>query len=356
MNSSWSKKPECHDLALCVIVKDEERYIEEWVAFHFAVGVQFILIVDNGSSKSLSRQLAGYISEGRLEIRAFPRRVKAQREAYNRALCYLRNSKWVGFFDVDEFVYPSNAESLIDILRDFEGFPGVAVNWVTFGTSGHRESPSGWVTENFTDRGELDFVFPLEQLRVSDTAKSTQNSDSNYLPMNSHVKCFVQPRETLHFRTAHNFKFRAGRPAVNENFVPVWGPFSPEVSVGKVRVNHYWSKSLQELDEKLAKGRISQNSRHQSSGYRREEAVSRALAPSGVRDTTAQKFLVRAKEIDRQNSRLRDTHQEKRVYRLRFSPVCAMRDFQRRFHIFMRTFVAKTFSRIGWMTQRQNRL
>jgi hypothetical protein len=37
-------------LAICAIVKDEARYIEEWLAFHFLQGVSQVLIFDNEST------------------------------------------------------------------------------------------------------------------------------------------------------------------------------------------------------------------------------------------------------------------------------------------------------------------
>lgn len=340
-------------LAMCAIVKDEERFIEEWVAFHFAAGVDFILLVDNGNSRYLSRQLAGYISEGRLEIRAYPQRAKAQREAYNRALYYMRKFTWVGFFDVDEFVFPVQSDSLPEALDEFEAFPGVAANWVTFGTNGHRNSPPGWVIENFTDRGKLDFVVPLEHLRVSNREPKIRGDGDEYLPMNSHVKCFVRPSETLHFRTAHNFKFKKGRPAVNENFREVWGPFSPEISIEKLRVNHYWSKSLQDLNEKLSKGRVSQNSRRHLSGYMREAAISRALAASGVTDTSAHKFLNRAKEIEQENLARRVSVRAKTVFRLRFPPHKWVQDLYRKASTQIRSLTNSAFERIGLLSGSQ---
>ena len=50
---------------------------------------------------------------------------------------------------MDEFLFSPTLRPVPEILRDFEQHPGVAVNCLTFGTSGHQTPPPGLVIENY---------------------------------------------------------------------------------------------------------------------------------------------------------------------------------------------------------------
>lgn len=280
-------------IALCAIVKEEDSYLEEWVAFHLSIGVDFILIIDNGYRETSSRVLSKYIALGLVEVRTFPTRKKPQQGAYDRAIRLLEGHyTWVGFLDIDEFVFPVAEQDLKRVLAKYERYPALAINWVSFGSGGHLTKPQGWVTENFTSRGELQHFLPLEKYLIDKSG-----SKPRYHPMNSHVKCFVQPDKTLYFRSAHHFRFIDGGAAVTEKEEPIDGPYSPTVSVSEIRINHYWSKSIEELKSKLAKGRVSQTHRVVDAGYDLEEALAREAASSGIIDTEIAKFLPAARRF-----------------------------------------------------------
>lgn len=49
---------------------------------------------------------------------------------------YGANHQWMGFIDTDEFVVLKNeSESLAGVLRDYEGYGALALNWRMFGSS-----------------------------------------------------------------------------------------------------------------------------------------------------------------------------------------------------------------------------
>jgi hypothetical protein len=281
-------------ITLCAIVKKEDKYAEEWVLFHLAAGVDHFLFIENNNSSTLPITLEKYISAGIVEVMLYPGNKKPQREAYNRAIRYLeQSSRWIGFFDVDEFVFPTREEDLPSVLADYEKFAGLAVNWVAFGSGGHADAPSGWVTQNFLDRGELDHEVRHENYLLPGSGTKTPR----YRPMNTHVKCFVDPSRTEFFRTAHHYRFSPGEFAVTEKGSRIDGPFSDTVSVDRIRCNHYWSKSIAELEEKLSKGRVSQVSNTGTNGYDRGFAFAREKASSGVKDVSAVRFSKKAKNL-----------------------------------------------------------
>ena len=283
-----------HYLSLCCIIKDEDDVIEEWVAFHLAVGVDHILLIDNGPSKNLPHILAPYIVAGKVELVHFWSRGRQQQRAYDRALRYMSGkTRWLGFIDADEFLFPSVDNDLPTVFRDFEDFVAVSVNWVAFGSNGHHQPPEGFVIENF---------HPLA-----------------YLPMNTHVKTVVDPSRTIRLRTAHHYKYLPGLTAVTENKTPINAPVTDTVSINRLRINHYWSKSLDQLLRKISKGAVESHSRKTPHNYGKDFALERDRAASGVTDTEILRFLPQLKDTIA-HFRHRPHAPLPRVKRLRYNP------------------------------------
>lgn len=69
-------------LADCVIIKDENYYLPEWIAYHSAVGVEHFYLHDNGSSIPISPTLTHEARIGRVTVIPFPDRCM-QMPAYN---------------------------------------------------------------------------------------------------------------------------------------------------------------------------------------------------------------------------------------------------------------------------------
>jgi len=275
-------------LSLCCIVKDEDDAIEEWVAFHLSVGVDFIVVVDNGPSEALADILAPYRRAGVVELLTFTARGEQQQQAYERVVKRMAGkTRWLGFIDVDEFLFPSEANNLPEVLRNYDDFAGLAVNWVSFGSNGHDSPPEGFVIDNFTDRGELDHIFPWPRLRQPDLPDDHPRA---YSPMNTHVKTVLDPSKVKNFRTAHHFSFLPGHTCVTENREPISQPVSELVSIEILRINHYWSKSLADIRRKVDKGRVASDSRRKPSRYDLDVALARDKAASGVTDTSATRF------------------------------------------------------------------
>jgi hypothetical protein len=277
-----------HYLSLCCIVKDEDGAIEEWVAFHLSVGVDFIIVVDNGPSAKLPAILAPYRRAGVVELVTFTAKGEQQQQAYERVVKKMAGkTRWLGFIDVDEFLFPVEAAQLPEVLHDYDDYAGVAVNWVSYGSSGHENSPEGFVIDNFTERGDLNHVFPWPRLRQHHLPEDHPQA---YLPMNTHVKTVLNPSAVKNFRTAHHFSFLPGHICVTENKEPISQPVSNFVSIEKLRINHYWSKSLADIRKKVDKGRVASDSRRNPSRYSLDVALGRDRAASGVIDASATRF------------------------------------------------------------------
>jgi hypothetical protein len=149
-----------------------------------------------------------------------------QMPAYADSLKRHRNeARWIAFLDLDEFLFSPTGRSVSDVLREFETHPAVAVNWRTYGTSGHAERPEGLVTANYV-------------WRVRDD-----------LPMNEHVKSVVYPRKASTW-VENPHMFRLYGEAVGEDRRPVNTAFRSPPTADLLRINHYWSRSVADLQRK----------------------------------------------------------------------------------------------------------
>ena len=99
-----------------------------------------------------------------------------------------------------------------------------------FGASGHVTKPEGLATANYTKRGNPDF------------------------PANRLFKTIVNPVEAIGALNPDLFYWRNYLKAVTENKIPVHGEFTPDLSVSKLRINHYFLKSREEFKRKAERG------------------------------------------------------------------------------------------------------
>jgi hypothetical protein len=129
--------------------------------------------------------------------------------------------------DVDEFLFSPQGRRLPEVLARYERWPGVGVNRVTFGTSGHETRPEGLVLESYTRR-----------LEVPGLAAS--------------VKSVVDPTRAVRPLNPHVFAYTEG-DAVDENEQPLDGTFATSSSCAELRVNHYYTKSDEELRLKFSR-------------------------------------------------------------------------------------------------------
>ncbi|MEG4213947.1 FkbM family methyltransferase [Microcoleus sp. Pol14C6] len=219
-------------LSVCAIMKDEAPYLIEWLEFHKIVGVERFYLYNNNSSDNTVDIVQPYIQSGEVVLHDWPFSPKQQASAYEHCLEeYKKESEWIAFLDLDEFLFPTEKEKLTEVLEEFDSVPAVGVNTLTFGSSGHEARPAGLQIENFTKR-------------------STDNFE-----VNRYVKSIVRPEQILrpncpHFFIPINNEFCS----VTENKEPLGGSISERLSVQKLRINHYYTRSKQEMKEKVMRG------------------------------------------------------------------------------------------------------
>jgi hypothetical protein len=234
-------------ISIVAMIKNEVEYIKEWLEYHKLVGVDKFIIYDNNSTDNLKEILQPYIISGEVDYIFYPKTQSDfekkgkkteywafQAYAYNDAIKKYRNkSKWIGFIDIDEFIVPVKKNKIIDVINEIKNdvlkrkmFTGLAVNWVTYGFSGHRDKPQGLVIENFTGNDGI----------------------------HEGIKSIVNPRTVIRYQVhaALNF-FKI--EVVNELGKKAYTPDVSQASIEKIRINHYYTKSYAEYSNKIIKSR-----------------------------------------------------------------------------------------------------
>jgi len=220
-------------LAICAVYRDEAPYLREWIEFHRQVGVERFFLYNNRSTDDHLGVLQPYIDAGTVVWEDFPE-FPPQLKCFEKCLATHRDdARWIAFIDVDEFLFSPTERPVSDILREFEQHSAVGVNCLVFGTSGHQTPQPGLVIENYRRRLSLD------------------------RPRNRVVKCIVDPTAVIAVgKSVHYFRYGTRGLAVDELHRPYRGETTESLSVDLLRINHYFTRSQEERERKLAAPRV----------------------------------------------------------------------------------------------------
>lgn len=145
-----------NDVAICAIVRLENRYLREWVQWYLNLGVKKFFIYDNSKpgDERPAEVLQDYIERAIVDIVPWNHHEAADRQcpAYNE--CYQKHGReyaWMGFLDIDEFVMLKKHKTLPELLNQYSDTADVVVmHWMMMGDSGltHYDPRPMW--ERFT--------------------------------------------------------------------------------------------------------------------------------------------------------------------------------------------------------------
>ena len=219
--------PPEHLLAAAIRVKDEARFLPEWLAHHHLLGVEHFFVYDNNSSDGIEAALAPFVERGLVTYVPWPNVPASPSCEADLLARFGHRSRWIAFFDADEFLFETEPGALLAALRKLERRPAIAINWRFFGSAGHESIPAGLVTERF-DRAEVG--------------------------CNRHVKVIARPAAILRYRNSHNFYYRLGRLAVTPDGRRVFGSFATPPSRPRLVLRHYFYRSREDYLRKVDSG------------------------------------------------------------------------------------------------------
>ena len=223
-------------VAVVVFVKNEYPDFCSWLAWHFAIGVNTIIVYDDHSTDgtweaavaaSLCLDVRPYRTD--LDIQPFTAR---QRDVYLSAVKNLRDEfDWIGFIDADEFLHLRHGVDVRSFLSRFPDAAAIAFSWCIYGSNGWLLKPAANTVQAFTRHSLPSFGH------------------------NRSVKSFVRPNHVIdRWRDPHTFEV-GDLPYVDPQGQPMqWGGpgaigHEPDWSTAKLM--HYIPRSMEHFVERI---------------------------------------------------------------------------------------------------------
>lgn len=214
------KKGYKYEIAAVLMFQNESFFLKEWIEYHKLIGIQHFYLYNNSSTDNYRDILKPYIDSGEVELFHYSGKTsnqndhgKIQYAIYKKAFKLASGkAKWLAIIDADEFIYPVNSDSLADILKDYEDFGGLYINYVPFGTSHVQRIPNN-------------------QLIIETLVYSSQE-------VVNFGKSIVHPERVSDCSDPHRMWYRPPYYHVNTNFQTFdWLP--PQAAEDKLLLYHY---------------------------------------------------------------------------------------------------------------------
>lgn len=226
-------------VGLIAPIKEEARYLLEWIAYHRALGIEHFFLADNGGGDGTSDLLQILHDVGLVQTFDWRGVKPVQCPFYIKILQDVAGAVDIcSLTDVDEFLRPLNSSGNIrDAVAEIFSTPDVsaaALSWVTYGSSGRIEPGEGLVIERFKRRASDDFY------------------------IHRGVKSLVRPERFAGIINPHLVKITSGRYVNDHGDNAVWTnePASTNfASWNCLRVDHFVLKSRREFEAKARRGR-----------------------------------------------------------------------------------------------------
>ena len=223
-----------YEFAIVTVIRNESRYISEWLEYHYRIGVDKFFIYDCESSDryELEQILQPWIESGIVEyhseIELGDYLLTMNRVAFeHRCDC-----KYLCMLSVHEFIFYKGAGSLLEYLRNFfskdPAYSALAINRVHFGSSGEDFYKSGSVVERFIQRTPKNYWY------------------------NERVTSIMNPRRIRAIiRDSFGFYYGLSYGADSKGYL-VKNEVSAERTTSMIQVNSYYTKSRQEFNDMYA--------------------------------------------------------------------------------------------------------
>ncbi|KAJ6302143.1 hypothetical protein OIU77_016272 [Salix suchowensis] len=149
------RKP--HEMCICTMLRNQARFLREWVMYHAQIGVQSWYIYDNNSDDDIEDVMESLVNAGlNISRRVWPW-IKTQEAGFAHCALRAREScEWVGFIDVDEYFYSPLGLSLHDVISNQSDSGNdvaeIRTSCYSFGPSGLKHAPPQGVTAGYTCR------------------------------------------------------------------------------------------------------------------------------------------------------------------------------------------------------------
>jgi len=226
-------------IAICIIAKQENRYIKEFVDYYRKLKINKIFLYDNNdiNGEYFEDILSNYIKSNFVEIIDYRGKYKPQFQAFND--CYVKNEyfNWIAFYDADEYLYIQNYSNINKFLSlsQFKNCSSILINWKYYG-----------------DNDKLYYEQkPLQQRFTKPFYFNNHNNKNKYLFAAG--KTIV--RSGLNLTWAHLPHYLENKPICRPNGEILENYFSPP-QYSNAYIKHYATKSTEEFIERIIRGAV----------------------------------------------------------------------------------------------------
>lgn len=229
--------------AICAIIKDEHRYLKEWIDYHLSIGFGRIYLYEDFTSESHKDIVKDYGDAVELhsmrEIKGC-HRDKASRQCavYNWFVKNMRHAcDWCLFSDIDEFFRLDCP--LDELLDEFDDEHGIQVWWKVYGCGGHISRPDCGVQDAYG----------------KDFKPHVKHGITNY-----DYKSFVNMRKPIEGEGFYNCHYH--RKIVNTHHRRAdYRYTNNELTWDRCYIDHYMTKSWEDWQARLKRGNITKGIR-----------------------------------------------------------------------------------------------
>lgn len=232
--------------ALCLLIKDENIYLPEWLEHHHKIGVDYFYIYDNGSKKpiidTLKEYKNGFFVNKSTVISWVGTFKHMQHECYEHCLFnFGPESRWIGFIDTDEFIFTDR--KINTLLQEYEDDFCLWFPWEVYNSNNHIKNPHLPQVEAYT------------------------KTIINYFGI--YGKVFLQPHRTKKMYVHLAEPLHPFDKVVNNTHIKHYDSLSdlnrqyyknqPGKMFDIIKCNHYITRSFEEWYEKITRGSCDPN-------------------------------------------------------------------------------------------------
>lgn len=223
-----------YEISIVAIFKNEAEYIQEWIEYHRLIGIEHFYLVNNNSTDNYKDVLTPYVDNGIVALIDMPEQ-NVQIPAYEYVITHFgRQNKWLAIIDIDEFIVLSgDRRDLPAFLKRFDSSVSqLLIGWMVFGSSGQEKKLPGLVSDRFRMHASDDFI--------------------------ADYKAIIKPKKFLSMTIPHwanvvgDTVDETGKKYIrypkNNTKIAVPAPKN------EIRINHYYSKSVEEFVAKSNRG------------------------------------------------------------------------------------------------------
>lgn len=145
------------NFVICSVFKNEAHILDEWISHYLFHGVEHIFLVNDFSTDNYLEIIEKYKNKITLfNNDIITKEVGRQLQIYNKYFKpILTQSKWMSVIDMDEFLYSPRETNIQNIIKNYESYSQLIVDWLHFGSNEHILQPNS-VIEGFTKRAFFD--------------------------------------------------------------------------------------------------------------------------------------------------------------------------------------------------------